>query len=311
MAEVLQIDNTKRSTYTACPRKYQIAHIYGMKSDTGSTALRYGSAWHGLMEGYYEDIIKHGWGTETSIHRAVQLGRIAWDAETVLCPKWYDDYRTFENACAAFTQYIGHFASDRTNFKVQSTEQLFKLPLILTDVEKQLFPLCAEHGVEFTGKLDLLCKLSGAHYIVEFKTTGQPLALQLNRLHRTPQLIGYNYAAHELGFPCDGNLISMHHISSRKKADGEYGKLNMGFERQIEIYTKQDLLDWRLSFLYTCESILRSMATGLFPMHLDSCYQYGPCTYIPICSQGRPMDEVHWEGYHEQFWNVLETGHEV
>ena len=308
-ATPLELDNSKRSHFVACPRKYLLAHHYGLSGKYGRTALRYGTAWHGMMEGYYSDIKNNGWG-ESNLEVANEFGVKAWNDATEEAEIWVDDYRSYENCLTAFMHYTSEFASDRNFLKVIDTETLFKIPMVITPEEEQHFPLVARNGVTFTGKLDLHCTLSGQNWIMEFKTTGQSLALQLARLERTPQLIGYNYAARQLGYDIAGNLVSMHHILSRKSnVTEQYGKVTMTFQRQPHIYTTGDLDEWRNSFLFTAEQILQAGELNQFPMMFDSCYQFGPCGYLPLCQQNRVPEDLDTGNYVTKFWDVLKTGH--
>ena len=313
----IQIDNTKRSDFSSCKRKYAIAHELGLKSNKGSNALRYGSGFHGLHEGYFGSLIKGVSDPEQAFYNANMVGQKVWKEETAKAEFNEDDYRTYENCVTAFVQYIGTYQkTDMMSLEVVETETLFKIPMELTDTEKKLFPLVAEQGLEFTGKLDLHAMTTGQDWIWEVKTTGQALGLQKSRLHRSPQLVGYNWASRALGKPILGNMVVLHHISSRKKQDGTWGKIKMEFDRDPQIFSQGDLDSWRMSYLATCEEILYHkmlMATDnsfyAFPMELSSCFQFGPCGYIPLCKQNRALSDMNVEGYHEEFWDVLKTGH--
>ena len=66
---MLKIDNTKRKTYVSCPRKYYFEYILGLKTEKGSTPLRYGIVWHAIMEAFYGKIKELGWvGNEEAIN---------------------------------------------------------------------------------------------------------------------------------------------------------------------------------------------------------------------------------------------------
>jgi len=315
----IQIDNSKRSDYASCPRKYALAHVLGLKSNRGSNAMRYGSAFHGMHEGYYSSLIKGVGNPEDAFLMADKLGRKAWDEETAKATFDESDYRTYENCMTSFVQYIGKYdAVDRISLEVVETETLFCIPIELTDNEKFIYPHIAEVGLEFTGKLDLHALTTGQDWIWEVKTTGQSLGLQKSRLNRSPQLMGYNWAARFLGKPIMGNMVVIHHISSRKKQDGDWGAIKIDFDRDPQIFNQGDLESWRRGYLNVCEKIIADtkmyenlgvMKAYAFPNEFSSCFQFGPCQYIPLCNQNRPLEDLNTEGYHENFWNVLETGH--
>lgn len=313
----IHIDNTKRSDFASCKRKYAIAHVLGLKSNKGSNAMRYGSVFHGLHEGYYGSLIKGVSDPEQAFYNANRVGQKVWKEETAKAEFDEDDYRTYENAVTAFVQYIGKYQkADMMSLEVVETETLFAIPMELTPKEKEAYPLIAEYGVVFTGKLDLHAMTTGQDWIWEVKTTGQSLGLQKSRLSRSPQLVGYNWASRTLGKPILGNMVVFHHISSRKKVDGDWGKVKMEFDRDPQLFSQGDLDSWRRSYLSTCEEVLAhtlmnnsSRWEHAFPMEFSSCFQFGPCAYIPLCKQNRPLLDINTEGYHEEFWDVLKTGH--
>jgi hypothetical protein len=145
---------------------------------------------------------------------------------------------------------------------------------------------------------------------MEFKTTGQSIGIQISRLERTPQLIGYNWASYKLGNEIAGNLVSLHQITSRKsKVTEQYGKVTMNFHRQPHIYTQGDLDSWRESFLYTAERIYEAEENSFYPMMYDSCYQFGPCQYTQLCNQNKPIPDLDTSNFMIRHWDVLKTGH--
>ena len=162
------------------------------------------------MEGYYGTVKEVGWANRSiAINNALILGKKIWD-ELTSQQIFFDDYRTFENGVTAFTQYLTHFEGDQVKLEVIATEQTFALPIVLeNEIEKRI----AGHlpPIIFTGKLDLQMKLDGFPWINEFKSTGQPLSIQGNRLYRSNQVIGYTFAGPRiLDFTPAGTLVTLH-----------------------------------------------------------------------------------------------------
>lgn len=306
MQNILEIDNTRRSTAVTCLRKYFYRYIKNITPATGSTSLRFGSTWHALMEGYYSSVITNGWNHD-NITPAIALAKQVWEKETNKYI-FYEDYKTLEAAYESFVEYLEKFQDDKTMMDVVSSERIFRIKMSLSDKEKFLYPSIADSEVFFTGKLDLETILSGMHWIMEFKTTGQPIQLQASRLQRSAQIIGYTYASKLLGNDVAGTLISMHQITSRKTKDGTYGKVTREFIRQPNVFSNADLEYWRQSYLSTCNRISHALATDHFPCEYDSCYQFGQCGFCRLCEQNKPIDEINYDGYIEEVWNVLETG---
>lgn len=302
----LCIDNSQRSSFSACPRKYFYRYIKHLTSETGSTALRFGSTWHALMEGYYSSIIKNGWEAD-HIQAAIDLATEVWNKETGT-KQFYDDYRTLENCFQSFIAYLENFQDDRHLMEILHSERIFKIKMNLTDKEKALHPFLQNLDLYFTGKLDLEINLAGQHWIMEFKTTGQPIQTQASRLQRSPQILGYTYAAKKLGEDVTGTLISIHQLLARKVKDGGYGKITREFIRQPNIFSQADILAWRQSFLYTSNAIAQAIQTENFPCQGDSCYQFGPCSCTRLCEQNRPFSDLNLQGFITEEWDVLKTG---
>ena len=165
----------------------------------------------------------------------------------------------------------------------------------------------------FTGKLDTEIELSGQQWINEHKTTGQPIDTQCNRLNRSAQVMGYFYAKKrkhpERKSPC-GVLMTVHHLSARKSTakgnEGNYGTPKIDFRRVPQIFSENDINQWRLSFLATAYEIQLEEKRNLWPMCHDNCFDYGNCPYLSICEQSTGVEDLwideqryyvaeHWE----------------
>jgi hypothetical protein len=307
-----ELDNTKASCFRTCKRKYYWQHILGLQSIFGSSAIRYGVIWHGIMEGYYKYIKENGWGSkELAISAGLALGKKKWDEETAK-KTFLPDYRTFDAACTALLHYLSFYSKDEEYIKIINTEAKFKLEITPDNQEESLaLNYIVERGdhskLYFTGRLDLQVEMNFSNWILDFKTTGQNLSMQASRLNRSGQLIGYSYAGkHALEFPTEGCLVGLAYVSAYKsKKTGEYGDVTTDFGRIPQIYNDKDLVEWKKSFIDTALDITRSIESNNWPVNFDSCYQYGPCTYTKLCDQSGKLDSVITEGYLIEHWDVL------
>ncbi len=302
----MELDNTKASCFRTCKRKYYWQHVLGLQSNYGSSAIRYGVAWHGLMEGYYDYIAQHGWtNKELAIHSALQKGKEKWDSESSK-KMFLPDYRTFDSACKAFVHYLAYFNSDEEFLKIIATETKFKCPIVPKNyLQEEILSQLGEDLI-FTGRLDLQVEMNGLNWILDFKTTSQSLSIQGARLNRSGQLIGYSYAGKEiLDFKPEGCMVSLAYVSAYKsRKTGEYGEISTDFVRIPQIYNERDHTEWLNSFVDTALGICRSIESGFWPMNFDSCYQYGQCGYTALCEQGDHPESAIAENYHVDFWDV-------
>ena len=291
-----KLDNTYRGTFRSCKRKYYLSRIVGLIPDRGSSALRYGSVWHAFIEGYYSYIKEHGWAQDgEAIKQAAAYGKAVWDYETLTHGQSFDetDYRTFENCAISFLEYCTEFHFDKGMLKVIETEQMFECPISLTESEKKVFPSLANKEIIFNGRLDVQVTLSDIPWIIEAKSTGQNIGTQANRLHRSPQILGYSYAGkHGLDFPVEGCMVSIHQLSSRRKKDGEWGKVTRAFQRIPHIFTDGDLEAWRFSFISVCSDLIEYEKKDIWPMEFDSCYQFGRCQFCNICERNETLHDI-------------------
>jgi hypothetical protein len=277
---MLELDNSKRSQFVTCPRKYYYSYERNLRPSQGSTALRYGIVYHAAMDAFYNHVKERGWTHDgKAVEVALEAAKTSWEEESSK-QTFYNDYRTMENFVQSLMAYISHFHFDEGMLEVVKTERPFKI------------------------------LLNGRLWQLEHKTTGQALSMQKKRLHRSPQLIGYAYAGQRLNpeDPPEGGLVTLHHLSAYKsKVTGEYGKAKIQFERIPQMFTEGDFISWRLSFLDTAERILRNKEINLWAVELDHCYQFGRCSYAPLCEQNAELgEEILW-GFHEtEPWNVAE-----
>jgi hypothetical protein len=284
-SEEMRIDNTNRKDAAQCKRKFQISRILNIQPENGSTPLRFGSTWHGFMEGFYGSIKEFGWGQrDKAIEAAIKRGKEIWDRESATFI-FHDDYRTFENCAAMFLRYISDFAHDEGSLEVVATEQVFAVPLeIGTTFERMMFGDLPP--VILTGKMDMQMRLGGNFWIDEHKTTGQNPQFIATRLHRNTGVIGYSYAAERvLNEKPEGVLVTIAQCTSRKSPKtGLYGTVTLDFARVPQIFTDADFEKWKHSFLCTVRDIHTCWKQAYFPAEFDRCYDYNKlCQYSRIC----------------------------
>lgn len=298
MENALALDNTKRAAFVKCRRKFYFQYICNYRTFWGSTALRYGLVWHAGQDAYCNHIKENGWTHDGSaLEVAFGAMKKEWE-EASAKENFYTDYRTLENCFNSFLAYVQHFQQDEMMMKVITTEEPFKIYMAPeTDEEKKLFGELRPFW--FTGKIDTEVELNEQMWINEHKTTGQPIDTQCNRLNRSAQVMGYFYAKIRKTKgqrPPAGVLMTVHHLSARKSTakgrEGEYGTPKIDFRRVPQIFSENDIRQWRHSFLSTALDIQREMDRGLWPMCHDSCFDYGSCQFLSICEQNSDVNNI-------------------
>lgn len=301
------LDNSNRNLWRSCHFKYKMKVIDGIQSRKGSTALRYGSAFHSFKEGFYRTILKDGWAEKrTAMLNGISFAKNTWDRESDQ-REFYDDYRTFDNLTTAAMKFTEYFADDETELEIIDTEQIFELEMLpLTNTELAWYPSPPE-SILFTGRIDLQVKLHGIPWIVDTKTTGNSLAIESNRLQRSAQLMGYAYAAEKiLDFKPNGCLVDYLHTSARKNKEGNYGTIKYDFARTPHIFTDKDIVSWRQSYLKVAKEIQESMETEIWDQCQDSCFNYNRnCGFLNLCEQNKDAVDISMnEEFIYQPWDV-------
>lgn len=310
------LDNTKRRAFVECRRKYYFQYVMNYKTFYGSNALRYGLVWHEGMDKYYSYIKEHGWTKDGgAIQAAFAAMKAEWELNSAK-ENYYSDYRTLENCFASFLQYVQHFSQDEMMLTVTNTEEPFKILMkIENDEEFKLFRDLRDF--HFTGKIDMEIELNGRCWINEHKTTGQPLDTQVNRLNRSAQVMGYHYAKSRMlrgEKTPDGVLMTVHHLSARKSTakgnEGNYGTPKIDFRRVPQVFSDNDIRQWRMSFMTTALDIQREVERNLWPMNHDSCFNYGACPFLSICEQSSSIDDIYLDEqryYIAEPWEVAKS----
>ena len=313
MIEPIIIDNTKRSMFCTCKAKYNLSCNYGYQSSYGSTALRYGTCWHAMMEGFYSYIRDNGWPKNDAeymqaLTAGLELGKQKYDKESQ-SKIYVDDYKNFNTAANAFQKYLEFFAEDKNYIKVIATEQKFECPIEAeNELEDRL--LSKLPPITFTGRIDLQIEMDYSYWILDFKTTGWILDQVIAKANRSPQFIGYSYAgAKVLNFKPIGCLASFAYTgASKSRKTGEYGDTRYDFRRVPQIYTSGDIEAWKLSLIDTAREIQFCKDNDYWPESFDNCFQYGPCQYLRLCQQHMEVEQLNTEGFKVEFWDVLDDG---
>ena len=307
----LVLDNSKRNVFRQCKAKYNLQVNHGLQSNFGSTALRYGSTWHAIQEGFHSWVAENGWPKDSTelmqaISDGLELGQKKWIAESAK-KEYYDDYKNYNTAVTAFNKYLDYFADDKVFMNIISTETKFSCPIEPeSKLEEKLLSKLPQ--LIFTGRIDLCVEMDHAKWIFDFKTTGWYLDKVIQQANRSPQLIGYSYAGKKiLDFAPAGCLCSFAYIgATRSKKTGEYGGIRYDFRRVPQLYTNHDVEEWKLSFIDTAREIYFHTKEDYWPQSFDNCYQYGACPYLRLCQQHTEFENLNLDGFHEDFWNVLD-----
>lgn len=305
--DYLQLSDSRRGCFESCAKKYFWRYEFednGIVPLYGNTAIRYGRVWHFALQSLYDFVKSYGWkgpnaNEENLIAFTGRMAKESWEEESKN-REFNEDYRTLENLINSLLHYIDYWHEERAYIEVIETEQQFQVPMVMTEDELKMFPDLLGVPILITGIIDLICRMHSSKWIMEHKSTGSWIQQVLETLQRSAQTQQYHWAGGEIDKEdhIEGVMVNLHHISSRKKKDGEYGVTKIEFAREPHIYTKGDIQSWRESVLYTIDKLHRARRTNVWPMNLDSCHLYNrKCEFTDLCEQNRRPEETNVSGF--------------
>lgn len=304
--ELLTIDNSKRTCYQTCPRKYQYLYILHIISVKGSSALRYGICFHEGMRAMYAHVAKNNWSRDgVPLLKAMEAGKKRWEEEEKRV-EVEPDFRTLDTLMLAIMSYIDRFSQDDQLLKIVDAEVKFKI-------------LVEKSGLQpfyLTGGIDLEVFMNGIPWIEEFKTTRYQMESYAQKVSRSSQVYTYCWAGNKvLASPPEGAFIVIHSLTAaRSRKTDEWGTPKIDFLRLPVLVSKQEIKEFEDGLIKDIISIQKDTGTGNFQQRFESCFTefYGrfyPCEYLSLCEQRKPAEEVIL-GYQYKIdevpWDVLQ-----
>ena len=284
--------NSKIDTQLTCPRKALYKYHLYREPVKGGYALRYGSIWHIIQNIYYKSIVE-GLDKSDAIEKAISSGNEAWKEYNKSYQIDEDDYRSFTECTSSFLSYLDFYENDEESLEIIASEENLEYGMELSVEESLKFPYLTE-VVILEGVIDLVVKMNESVWIIDHKTTGSYMGLIIKSLGRSMQLMTYHYLYQKVKkTEIQGCMLNLHQLSSKRKKDGDWGKVTVDFQRSPQLYTEDDLKNWREHFLYTLNDFYMCEDKKCFPQRLSSCFNFNkPCDYIDLCMMNQSNEEI-------------------
>lgn len=135
------ITASSTACYRLCARRYQHAYVSGLRPARTHDALRFGTAWHKLMEQW-------------------------WQRQPIKLPDPAGEAYEVAKLSAMLAAYDARWAVARDQYEVVAIEAPFRAPLL----DGQGRPV---RGWAIAGKIDGLLRRDGQTYLLEHKTTSE------------------------------------------------------------------------------------------------------------------------------------------
>ncbi len=287
----INLDNSKRSTFVACPRRYWLQYGRHLQPRKGAEPLIFGKVYHVFHE-TYRKCTKEGLPKEKRMEEALKAGILAWTKEMSF---GYiidqEDFRTFENCYTAFLKYFETFSDDIEPIEI---EYFFSEPLIKE----------GNYEISFAGKVDCIGKLHGGEDIAIFddKTTSYSLNAIKEQSSRSAQFLGYSWIASKRS-PVPTNIAYVNCVYMKNLKAG----LTIQHDRGVCIYSEYDYTEWHKSLVGTAYRVIEAHKTNNFPMEFDSCFgKYGRCKFLELCMMPSYSEGYVQENFIEREWKIYE-----
>lgn len=283
-------------------------------------------------EGYHlgSEIISQTADVEEAKRRVESRMRERYAGQLILDEEKPEIERNIEWAKHATVQWAEHY--DRADFRVLWPEVKGIVEIPNTEhhcwfAHRLLYPeipFDADHGFpnpkcwqphRLAFKTDGVIEMYKVIYLLEQKTTSRLDGNFWKKFTLDQQVRGYVYGVWKTtGVLVNGvliNAIVKHHkqISVMGQKKFQLDPINVGFEREPILVTKDDVLDFEREFVMLANEYELAFRTGNIYKNTGSCFNYNRCCYyFDLCRRGqaqidgefsiRPPDYVN-DGYYD------------
>ena len=299
----LFIDNSRLSSFTACPRKGQYEIFLRRIKDANKMALIFGTHFHTVMEYRYGFLPVDRPLTEYEIAKLCYLAELCY--KDVIVPM--SDHRTTEYLKYIVNLYARQYAVE--DFTILSVEDRgFVKPVV-----EQSFAIevgnVQGYRIFWTGRIDLgVIYNSEDIYVLDHKTSSMGGDGYFLEFAISNALKGYTFALTQLlGRPIKGALINA--AIARKQTRTGTGPEFMRSPRYE--FDSVALEEWKQNLLTIVDDMIHCAKRGFFPMHTTSCMaRFGSCDYFDICTMtpDARMLMLNSPLYKDDDWDPLHRG---
>jgi PD-(D/E)XK nuclease superfamily len=281
---VMRIDNSSLDLFTTCARSAEYYLIESRQLAADRVALRFGGAFHIVMEILYRDYN----GRPKNYGEFFEACRAALIPYFDKYPPPPDDYRTLRFLEDNILSYVG-YADIFDDFEIsllpngdKAIEQYFEFDLGEVDFDGhykgKYYPTVR---VLWCGRIDMIVKRSEKIWILDHKTTTILGSNFFDSFRNKSAMIGYAWASEKiLGQEVSGLYLNA--IALRKPT-----KTGVQFEvqRQHFPYDAERIREWQYNTLVLVSDFLSHLDRGYFPMEDAWCVgKYGTCQYLDVCT---------------------------
>lgn len=263
------LDSTILAAYTACPRRFQLAHVQRYGSPGGkSIHLIAGAAYAKGLE-----VARLAYANDESEGRCLLLGTAALIREYGDPPSSHGTAKTLDRMVGALEFYFDRYplSSDSARIAriagVPAVEWSFALPLPFLNPD-------TNEPLLYAGRTDALVEFVGGLYGLDDKTTSSLGESWARQWTLRGQFTGYAWAARTLGIRLKGLIVRGVSILKTKydTAQAIVSQPDWKIDRWVE---HRDIIISRM---------LADYASGMWDVNLsEACNEYGGCMFKQVC----------------------------
>lgn len=287
------IDNTMRTAWDACQRKFLLSHIYNLRSQDPSVHLVFGGSFAKGLEVARKEFYGLGNTDRVSYLGKAYIAAIReWNLH--LDDPLVDEAKSLPACLCAIDFYFKEWpmASDWIKPLVQgdgepAIEFTFALPLQI----KHGFPIKDGYvgyddlPILYTGRFDMFADYASEPAVYDDKTAMQLGAQWIKSWSLNSQMTGYIWAAQQHGFKSSTAIIRG--VSILK---GSFGQA-----QAIEHRTDWEVASWYNLLHHNLQGMLDAFNDGpdaFLPSYGQACAAYGGCPYQMLCKKENWKDWI-------------------
>lgn len=315
---LLVLDNSSLEKHVTCPRSAEWYLVQGREAHARNAALVFGGALHEGLE------VLHLGGPDDAQDAAVRR----FFNENPAPP---DEYRTLPTAlevlkhyrteCRVREDYRWEILSDDKGLIV---ERAFELPLgtIPVNATIQLPEWEAPRPVRniivaWSGRLDILTRVSGVGYVTDNKTTSIGDEKFIQDFQLANQTRGYTWAARKLwpehavqGFCLNAIWLKKPTGTGPLNEKGPRGgEPALRFFRSYFTYSDDMIAQWEFNVLCVVSDFVHNLVRNYHPTHEKWCFgKYGRCQYHDVCCIQDPPTRLRYlksEAFKDVTWDPV------
>lgn len=269
-------DNTMRSSFISCPRKFAWEFLEHWKPAAPSVHLHAGAAWAKGLEVCRKTFYVDKLSAEDSEAAGLQALLEAYGSFE--CPA--DSAKSRERLAEAFVFYFQQYplASDPAQPYVGRTGPMIEFSFCLPLSDTLLHPETGD-PILFAGRADMVATFAGAVTIYDDKTTSQLGASWAGQWDMREQFTGYAWAASHFGIPAQQVLVRGIGILKTK----------LTTQQAISYRAEWRLDQWHTQIQRDIRRAISLWEEGYWDYNgADACSAYGGCIFKQPCQSTNP-----------------------